>query len=179
MLSPSPCRPAHFLNSFSLQNVVSSQVWRDAQHPLHLDCLGPDTAGSHPHPTPAQEHPATHLAAANVPQPSSPRVLDTDVSRSVLMAGNVPGRAHPASPPGSETKRPALCKAGTWGRKGSLPHFSISLLTVISCTEAASRGEQSHQLPELNGQLCLFVPLHIILLSWWSLCKHILHSFAK
>lgn len=93
-----------------------------------------------------------------------------------------PDRAPPARPQGSKTKRPALCQAETWGRRkiSSLAlTFPFPLPIVISYTEAASWGERSHQLPELNQRALSFVPLHIILLSWWSLRKHILHSFAN
>ena len=62
-------------------------------------------------------------------------------------------REHLYGPQGSETKRPALCKAGTWGRRkitSSALTFPLPLFIVISHTEATSRGEQSRQLPELN-----------------------------
>lgn len=94
-------------------------------------------------------------------------------------------RAHPAghntaylaSPQGSKTKRP-----GPWVRKKITSWtftFPFPLFIVISYTEATSQKEQSHLLPELNGGALSFLPLHIILLSWWLLCKHILPSFAN
>lgn len=59
----------------------------------------------------------------------------------------------------------ALSEQELEGGEGSLPSWALTslfpLLIIISCTEATSWGEQSHQLPELNrGALSFCSPPH-------------------